>query len=80
MMLEVERIDSFYGETQVLFDVSLHVGEREVVALLGANGAGSLQQAPDDDAMDRIALCRDDAAGCEYRQSRENDRDAAEAV
>jgi branched-chain amino acid transport system ATP-binding protein len=40
MMLEVERIDSFYGETQVLFDVSLHVGEREVVALLGANGAG----------------------------------------
>jgi branched-chain amino acid transport system ATP-binding protein len=39
-MLEIERIDSFYGETQVLFDVSLHVGAREVVALLGANGAG----------------------------------------
>ena len=40
MMLEVERIDSFYGEAQVLFDISLSVGEREVVALLGANGAG----------------------------------------
>jgi branched-chain amino acid transport system ATP-binding protein len=39
-MLELERIDSFYGETQVLFDVSLQVGAREVVALLGANGAG----------------------------------------
>ena len=39
-MLEVARIDGFYGETQVLFDVSLKVGEREVVALLGANGAG----------------------------------------
>jgi branched-chain amino acid transport system ATP-binding protein len=39
-MLEVDRIDSFYGETQVLFDVSLSVGAREVVALLGANGAG----------------------------------------
>jgi branched-chain amino acid transport system ATP-binding protein len=39
-MLEVERIDGFYGETQVLFDVSLRVGEGEVVALLGANGAG----------------------------------------
>jgi branched-chain amino acid transport system ATP-binding protein len=39
-MLEIERIDSFYGETQVLFDVSLQVGAREVVALLGANGAG----------------------------------------
>jgi len=39
-MLEIERIDGFYGETQVLFDVSLRVGAREVVALLGANGAG----------------------------------------
>jgi branched-chain amino acid transport system ATP-binding protein len=39
-MLEIERIDSFYGETQALFDVSLQVGAREVVALLGANGAG----------------------------------------
>jgi ABC-type transport system involved in cytochrome c biogenesis ATPase subunit len=40
MMLEVAHIDSFYGETQVLFDVSLVVGAGEVVALLGANGAG----------------------------------------
>jgi branched-chain amino acid transport system ATP-binding protein len=38
-MLEVRHIDSFYGETQVLFDVSLEVGEGEVVALLGPNGA-----------------------------------------
>jgi branched-chain amino acid transport system ATP-binding protein len=39
-MLELDRIDAAYGETQVLFDVSLEVGEGEVVALLGANGAG----------------------------------------
>jgi len=39
-MLELERVDAAYGETQVLFDVSLTVGEGEVVALLGANGAG----------------------------------------
>jgi len=39
-MLAVERIDTFYGETQVLFDVSLKVGAGEVVALLGPNGAG----------------------------------------
>jgi len=39
-MLEVDRIDTFYGETQALFDVSLRVGAGEVVALLGANGAG----------------------------------------
>jgi branched-chain amino acid transport system ATP-binding protein len=39
-MLSIDRIDTFYGETQVLFDVSLRVGAGEVVALLGPNGAG----------------------------------------
>jgi branched-chain amino acid transport system ATP-binding protein len=39
-MLSVERINTFYGETQALFDVSLEVGAGEVVALLGPNGAG----------------------------------------
>jgi branched-chain amino acid transport system ATP-binding protein len=39
-MLDLQGIDVAYGETQVLFDVSLEVGEGEVVALLGANGAG----------------------------------------
>ena len=40
MILEIEHLDTCYGETQVLFDVSLGVGEGEVVALLGASGAG----------------------------------------
>jgi branched-chain amino acid transport system ATP-binding protein len=40
MILEVEGIDTFYGETQALFGVSLAVAAGEVVALLGANGAG----------------------------------------
>jgi branched-chain amino acid transport system ATP-binding protein len=40
LMLSIDHIDTFYGETQVLFDVSLHVGPGEVVALLGPNGAG----------------------------------------
>jgi branched-chain amino acid transport system ATP-binding protein len=39
-MLAVNHIDTFYGETQVLFDISLRVGAGEVVALLGPNGAG----------------------------------------
>src|SRR6187549_1586011 len=39
-MLSVDRINTFYGETQALFDVSLQVGAGEVVALLGPNGAG----------------------------------------
>jgi len=39
-MLSLRGVDTFYGETQVLFDVSLAVGAGEVVALLGPNGAG----------------------------------------
>jgi branched-chain amino acid transport system ATP-binding protein len=39
-MLEVHGIDVSYGPVQALRDVSLHVGKGEMVALLGANGAG----------------------------------------
>jgi branched-chain amino acid transport system ATP-binding protein len=39
-LLSVERVDSFYGDLQALFDVSLEVGEGETVAIVGANGAG----------------------------------------
>jgi branched-chain amino acid transport system ATP-binding protein len=39
-MLAVERVAGGYGETQILFDVSLSVVEGEVVALLGRNGMG----------------------------------------
>jgi branched-chain amino acid transport system ATP-binding protein len=39
-LLEVERINSYYGDSHILFDVSLHVERNEVVALLGRNGAG----------------------------------------
>jgi branched-chain amino acid transport system ATP-binding protein len=39
-MLEVDRINSFYGDSHVLFDVSLEVREHEAVALLGRNGSG----------------------------------------
>ena len=39
-MLEVKGIDVFRGEAQVLWDLSLKIERREVVTLLGANGAG----------------------------------------
>ncbi len=39
-MLSVSNINTYYGETQALFDASLQVGEGEVVSLLGPNGAG----------------------------------------
>ncbi|MDR3471358.1 MAG: ABC transporter ATP-binding protein [Devosia sp.] len=38
--LEIERLNSYYGDSHVLFDVSLRVDQKEVVALLGRNGAG----------------------------------------
>lgn len=40
MILDVQKINTYYGESQVLFDVSLNVDEGEVVSLLGPNGAG----------------------------------------
>jgi branched-chain amino acid transport system ATP-binding protein len=39
-LLEVDKINSFYGDSHILFDVSLRVEKNEVVALLGRNGAG----------------------------------------
>jgi branched-chain amino acid transport system ATP-binding protein len=40
VILDIDSIETFYGETQALFGVSLNVEEGEVVGLLGANGAG----------------------------------------
>jgi branched-chain amino acid transport system ATP-binding protein len=39
-LLEVEGLNSYYGESHILFDVSLNVEMHETVALLGRNGAG----------------------------------------
>jgi branched-chain amino acid transport system ATP-binding protein len=39
-VLEIKKIHSFYGDIQVLWDVSFEVNQGEVVALIGANGAG----------------------------------------
>src|SRR6185312_10215982 len=39
-LLEIEGIETFYGRSQVLFGLSLTVGEGEVVTLMGRNGMG----------------------------------------
>lgn len=39
-MLEVEQVQSAYGKVMALFGISLAVREKEMVALIGANGAG----------------------------------------
>ena len=39
-LLEVKGLNSYYGDSHILFDVGLRVEQSEVVALLGRNGAG----------------------------------------
>jgi branched-chain amino acid transport system ATP-binding protein len=39
-LLEVSNLNSYYGDSHILFDVSMSVENNEVVALLGRNGAG----------------------------------------
>ena len=40
MILTVEKINTFYGHSHILFDVDMSIAEGEVVSLLGRNGAG----------------------------------------
>ena len=39
-LLEVSGLNSYYGDSHILFDVGLRVEKNEVVALMGRNGAG----------------------------------------
>jgi branched-chain amino acid transport system ATP-binding protein len=39
-VLEIKNMDVFYGDVQVIWDVSFEVKKGEIVALIGANGAG----------------------------------------
>jgi branched-chain amino acid transport system ATP-binding protein len=39
-VLEIRNIDVFYGDVQVIWNVTFEVKQGEIVALIGANGAG----------------------------------------
>jgi branched-chain amino acid transport system ATP-binding protein len=39
-LIEVKALNSYYGDSHILFDVDMRVERNEVVALIGRNGAG----------------------------------------
>ena len=39
-MLEIKNLNVAYGDTQVIWDVNLHVDDGEIVTMIGPNGAG----------------------------------------
>ncbi len=39
-LLEIKNINCFYGDVQVIYGVSMHVEEGEIISMIGANGAG----------------------------------------
>ncbi|MFH2127069.1 MAG: ATP-binding cassette domain-containing protein, partial [Pseudomonadota bacterium] len=39
-MLKLDKVNTYYGESHVLFDISLEVNQGEIVALVGRNGVG----------------------------------------
>ncbi len=40
MLLQVKNLDAFYGQSHILYNVSFHINQGEIVCLLGRNGAG----------------------------------------
>ena len=39
-ILEIKKVNTYYGPIQALRDVSLHINPGEIISLIGANGAG----------------------------------------
>jgi ABC-type glutathione transport system ATPase component len=39
-MLEVDGLDVYHGDLQALWNISFHLGEGEIITLIGANGGG----------------------------------------
>lgn len=39
-MLNLENISAYYGDVQVLRNISLRIKERQVISIIGSNGAG----------------------------------------
>ena len=54
-LLEVNGLNAYYGDSHILFDVSLRVEKHEAVALVGRNGAGKSTTLEESDGHRRPA-------------------------
>ncbi len=39
-MLKINGIDAFYGKVQALHNISMEIGDEEIISIIGSNGAG----------------------------------------
>ena len=39
-MLKINEIDAFYGKVQALHNISMEIGDEEIISIIGSNGAG----------------------------------------
>ena len=40
LLLDVSKLQFFYGDSQALFDISFHVSKGEIISIIGSNAAG----------------------------------------
>ncbi|WP_031253791.1 ABC transporter ATP-binding protein [Curvibacter lanceolatus] len=67
-MLQIDRMDAYYGLFQALFDVSLQLAPAQTLALIGSNGAGkttllrtlagALRARPDSIRLDGVCISK----------------------
>jgi branched-chain amino acid transport system ATP-binding protein len=74
-MLEIDRLDVYYGNIHALKEVSLHVNEGEIVTIIGANGAGKTTT-----LRTVSALLRPRSGAITFRGQRIDDRTADDIV
>jgi ABC-type branched-subunit amino acid transport system ATPase component len=64
MLLEVKDLNTYYGESHVLQDMSVAVRDGEIVALLGRNGMGKTTTLKS--VMGRYFALQDSQGGCRF--------------
>src|SRR5207244_8668352 len=73
-LLEVSKIDVFYGRVQAIRGLSISVGAGEIVALIGSNGAGQSPTLRTMSGLLHLAVGKMSFRGGEVRQSKTSEK------